>query len=109
MNHLAIGGTPDDAREEKPSVRNAKSRQQIYGDCRRVWYIKEYHQTRADGLLEVCEEIANLLEGGQLTAMQIPPTARIEAWRKSEKKNIWEIKKFAYSLAKELKSSCQII
>lgn len=68
-----------------------------------------YHQIRADDLLEVCEEIANLLECGQLTAMQIPPTARIEAWRKSEKKNIWEIKKFAYSLAKELKSSCQII
>lgn len=62
-----------------------------------------------EALLETCETIAHLLEGGQLVPMQVPPTARIAAWRCQEKPDILEIKKFAYDLALTLKRSCQIL
>ena len=69
----------------------------------------EYQGLKAEELLETCEMMANLLECGQLTAMQVPPTARINAWRKQEKPDMLEIKKFAYALACQLRESCQIL
>lgn len=68
-----------------------------------------YGGFNVEALLEACENMANLLECGQLTPMQVPPTARIAAWRKQEKPNVLDIKKFAYDLAMELKKACQII
>ncbi len=68
-----------------------------------------YRGTKAEDLLDACERIANLLEGGQLVAMQIPPTARIAAWRKMEKPPIYEIKHFAYQLARQLQDGCCIL
>ncbi len=62
-----------------------------------------------DALLEVCEAIANLLECAQLVPMQVPPTARIAAWRKQERPNVLDIKRFAYDLAMTLKQGCQIL
>jgi len=68
-----------------------------------------YGGMQADELLEVCEHMANLLEAGELVSMQIPPTAKIYAWRKQEKPNMLAIKKFAYELAQILKKGCQIL
>ncbi len=62
-----------------------------------------------EALLDVCETMAHLLEGGQLVPMQVPPSARIDAWRRQEKPDTLEIKKFAYDLALTLKQSCQIL
>ena len=60
-------------------------------------------------MLECCEEMANLLESGQLVPMQIPPTARVEAFRRNKEARLLEIKQFAYELAGELKKGCQIL
>ncbi len=68
-----------------------------------------YRATRAEELLEACEHIANLLESGQLVPMQIPPTARIAAWRKMDAPPIYKIKQFGYQLAKQLKEGCCIL
>lgn len=38
----------------------------------------------AEKLLEACEFAANLLETGELVPMNVPPTARIEAYRRMQ-------------------------
>ena len=53
--------------------------------------------------------MANLLESGQLVPMQVPPTARIAAWRRQENPSELEIKDFAYALARQLRESCHIL
>lgn len=68
-----------------------------------------YGRLNVSALLDVCEEMANLLEVGQLVPMQIPPTARIAAWRKQEHPNELEVKEFTYELAKTLKDACQML
>ena len=68
-----------------------------------------YKGLKAAELLDACEHAANLLEGGQLTPMQIPPTARIAFWRKQETPNMLDIKNYAYELAQTLKRACHII
>ena len=68
-----------------------------------------YGRLNVNALLDVCEEMANLLEVGQLVPMQIPPTARIAAWRKQEHPNELEVKEFTYELAKTLKDACQML
>lgn len=68
-----------------------------------------YRSVKAGELLDACEHVANLLEGGQLIPMQIPPTARIAAWRRQEKPNLLDIKNFAWELAELLRKSCHII
>ena len=68
-----------------------------------------YGRLNVNALLDVCEEMANLLEAGQLVPMQIPPTARIAAWRKQEHPNELEVKEFTYELAKTLKDACQML
>lgn len=68
-----------------------------------------YRSVKASELLDACEHVANLLEGGQLVPMQIPPTARIAAWRRQEKPNLLDVKNFAWELAELLRKSCHII
>jgi hypothetical protein len=68
-----------------------------------------YRSKKAEDLLEICEHLANLLECSQLTAMQIPPTARVAYLRAQEKPRMLEIKQLAYELAVDLKKGCQIL
>lgn len=68
-----------------------------------------YQNLKADDLLEECEHMANLLESGQLTPMQIPPTARVAALRKQKNPSMYEVKKMAYEMALELKKGCQLL
>jgi hypothetical protein len=59
-------------------------------------------------LLEACEYIANLLEGGQHVPMDYPPTARIEAYRRQESPDTEEICLFLNSLVDTLKKACHL-
>lgn len=68
-----------------------------------------YKGMKVTELLDACEHAANLIESGQLAPMQIPPTARIAAWRKQEKPNVLDIKNYAVELADILKKGCHII
>ena len=63
----------------------------------------------AEELLEAAENVANLLEAGELVPMAVPPTARIAAYRRSEKKDIREIRSFLYNLVCRLKEGCDIV
>ena len=67
------------------------------------------HSRDTEEMLEVCEYIANLLECGQLVPMDVPPTARIAAYRSQENPNADEIKDFLWQLADTLKKACHII
>ena len=62
----------------------------------------------ADELLEACENMANLLEAGELVPMAYPPTRKIEEWRRKEKKDIMAIRQFTFSLMETLRQACQI-
>ena len=68
-----------------------------------------YRGLKVSDLLDACEHAANLLEGGQLVPMQVPPTARIAYWRRQEKPNVLDIKNYAYELAEMLKRACHIV
>ena len=67
------------------------------------------HSRDTAEMLEVCEYIANLLECGQLVPMDVPPTARIAAYRSQENPNADEIKDFLWQLAQTLKKACHIV
>lgn len=67
------------------------------------------HSRDTAELLEACEYIANLLEGGQLVPMDVPPTARIAAYRRQERPDADEIKTFLCGLAETLKKACHLI
>lgn len=60
-------------------------------------------------LLEVCEYIANLLECGQLVPMDVPPTARIAAYRRQEKPDADEIKTYLCELVETLRKACHLV
>lgn len=68
-----------------------------------------YKGFKISELLDACEHAANLLEGGQLVPMQVPPTARIAAWRRQEKPNVLDVKSFAFDLAETLRKACHIL
>ena len=68
-----------------------------------------YKGFKISELLDACEHAANLLEGGQLVPMQVPPTARIAAWRRQEKPNVLDVKTFAFDLAETLRKACHIL
>lgn len=68
-----------------------------------------YRGMKVTDLLDACEHAANLLEAGQLVPMQIPPTARIAAWRRMEKPPMADVKDFAFRLAETLKIACHIL
>lgn len=66
------------------------------------------HSGDAEELLELCEYAANLVEGGELTAMTYPPSARIEAFRRQPCPDTEEIKDFLFELVDILKKACRI-
>ena len=66
-------------------------------------------KAEVEELLEAAEYVANLLEAGELVPMAVPPTAKIAAYRRTEKKDIKEIRCFLYKLVCLLKESCEIL
>ena len=62
----------------------------------------------AGELLEAAEYVANLLEAGELVPMAVPPTAKIAAYRRMEKKDLKSIRSFLYTLMQQLKDACEI-
>ncbi len=66
------------------------------------------HSNDTEGLLEACEYIANLLEGGEHVPMDVPPTARIAAYRRQAKPNADEIRRWLGELVRTLKTACHI-
>lgn len=68
----------------------------------------DYRRSDKKQLLDACEVGANLLEACELVPMSELPTAQIEAFRKDENADLWEIRKFAYNLAKRLEEVAQI-
>lgn len=69
----------------------------------------DYRRSDKKKLLDACEVAANLLEACELTPMSELPTARIEKFRRDDDADLWEIRKFAVSLADRLKEVGQII
>lgn len=67
------------------------------------------HSNDTEELLEACEYIANLLEGGQLVPMDVPPTAVIRKFRNRESCNADEVKRFLMELVDVLKKACYIV
>ena len=67
------------------------------------------HSNDTSELLEVCEYVANLLECGQLVAMDVPPTARVAAYRRQENPNADDIKSYLCELIKILRKGCHLV
>ncbi len=61
-----------------------------------------------DEMLEACEYISNILEAGEHVPMDYPPTARVANYRRQEKPDSTEIKKWLYELIGMLKNACNI-
>lgn len=68
----------------------------------------DYRRSDKKKLLDACEVGANLLEACELVPMSELPTAQIEAFRRDKNADIWEIRRFAYSLAQRLQEVAQI-
>ncbi|MGI6401678.1 MAG: cellulase family glycosylhydrolase [Thermoguttaceae bacterium] len=68
----------------------------------------DYRRSDKGALLDACEVAANLLEACELVPMSELPTAHIEAFRNDPNADLWEIRKFAYALAKRLQEVAQI-
>lgn len=66
-------------------------------------------ETGAADLLETMEEMANLLEAGQMVPMRVPPTARIYHFAGQKEPDMEELRAFAYELAQQLKRECRIL
>lgn len=98
---------PEKPNRELEGVHSLKKLEELLLDGRSDGFA--YGGFDVNALLDACETIAHLLEGGQMVPMQIPPTARIDAWRRQEHPDVLEIKKFAYDLAQTLRRSCQIL
>lgn len=67
------------------------------------------HGHDVEDLLEVCEFVANLLEGGELVPMAYPPTAKIAAYRKREHVDSMEIADYLTELIDTLKKACHVV
>ena len=67
------------------------------------------HQHDKEDLLEACEYTANLLEAGELVPMAYPPTAKIEAYRKTEHMDVQEIADYLTELLDILKRACHVV
>ena len=67
------------------------------------------HSRQTEELLDACESIANLLEGGQLCPMDIPPTYRIAMYRKQPSPDADEIKTFLCELVSMMKRACHLV
>lgn len=60
-------------------------------------------------LLNICDEMANLLEANQLVAMDVPPSAKVNYYRSLENPNLQEVLDFAYDMAQMLKEACHLL
>ena len=98
---------PEKPNREQQAAKSVQRAAELLADNNKDVFA--YGGLNVNDLLDVCEEMANLLEAGQLVPMQIPPTARIAAWRKQEHPNELEVKTFTYELAKTLKDACQLL
>lgn len=98
---------PEKPNREQQATKSVQKAAELLSDSNADGF--GYGRLNVSALLDVCEEMANLLEAGQLVPMQIPPTARIAAWRKQEHPNELEVKEFTYELAKTLKDACQML
>ena len=98
---------PEKPNREQQATKSVQKAAELLSDSNADGF--GYGRLNVSALLDVCEEMANLLEAGQLVPMQIPPTARIAAWRKQEHPNELEVKSFTYELAKTLKDACQML
>lgn len=68
----------------------------------------DYRRSDKKKLLDACEVGANLLEACELVPMSELPTTQIEAFRNDPNADLWDIRKFAYKLAKRLEEVAQI-
>ncbi|MCF0233792.1 MAG: cellulase family glycosylhydrolase [Thermoguttaceae bacterium] len=68
----------------------------------------DYRRSDKNKLLDACEVGANLLEACELVPMSDLPTTQIEAFRNDSNADLWEIRKFAYSLAQRLMEVAQL-
>ena len=98
---------PEKPNREQQATKSVQKAAELLSDSNADGF--GYGRLNVSALLDVCEEMANLLEAGQLVPMLIPPTARIAAWRKQEHPNELEVKSFTYELAKTLKDACQML
>ncbi len=69
----------------------------------------ENDRFNTSAILDACEHAANLLEAAELVPMSVPPTAKINAWRKMKNPPIDEIRPFAFELTETLRRQCLII
>ena len=67
------------------------------------------HSGDAAALLEACEFAANLLEAGELVPMNVPPTARIEAYRRRENPDCDEIRDFLMEMIETLRKKNHVV
>ena len=63
----------------------------------------------AEKLLEACEFAANLLETGELVPMDMPPTARIAAYRRMKEPDCDMIREFLAELAETLRKKTHLL
>ena len=112
----AIGGF---FRNRGPEALRPDVNQEDYA-ARAVFYAeKALRETRRPGsaghsgdaaiLLEACEFAANLLEAGELVPMDLPPTARIEVYRRQENPDCDEIRDFLTELVETLRRKTHLI
>ena len=71
--------------------------------------VRHDHSDDAAILLEACEFAANLLEGGELVPMAVPPTARIAAYRRDPNPDCDEIRDYLSKLIDTLKKSTHFV
>ncbi len=105
------GLIPTDVDQENYAVKAVKRAERVLRDTKngRSFAADGDHSRRTEDLLEACECIANLLEGGQLCPMDVPPTYRIAMYRKEENPDADEIKRFLAELVKEIKKACYLV
>ncbi len=65
------------------------------------------HKT-TDDILTAAEYCVNILEAAEMVPMWDPPSAKIECWRRlpEEKRDVYEIKRFAYDMAELVRKNC---
>jgi len=67
------------------------------------------HSSDVAEILELCEYAANILEAGELCAMNYPPTARVATLRRQPSPNVEECKDYLWELTTVLKKACRIV
>ncbi len=96
---------PDREKQARSCIERLKK--QLADNNEDVFAYRE--ETKAADLLETMEEMANLLEAGQMVPMRIPPTAKVYAFERQKEPNLEELRAYAYELAKQLTEACHIL